>query len=205
MSIPNKDSVSEKEVPENNEETENVETLADPSEQQQESLTNEEKEPCGDEENQGMEKQEEERKEAERKEVERKEMERKEAERKEAERKEAEQRAAESRRSFTVISDDDEKPPAIPSGKSITFSLRESYAPIHQSQASARNSIFESTQHSDYRRKDEEKQKDDTMKENSASEEEEELKRHVSQLPKDQLPIYPYDVLIVVFSLWNEI
>ena len=158
-----------------------------------------------------------ERKEAERKEAQRRETERIEAERKEeakreaqrreAQRKEAARRAAESQRSCVVISDEEDEEPAIlPSGRGITSILRASYAPIHlasnapRNQTTARSSIFEYPQYSDYRKMDEEKQNEDTIKEDVTGEEDEEMKRHIASLPNDQLPIYSYEVLIVVLS-----
>ena len=158
-----------------------------------------------------------ERKEAERKEAQRRETERIEAERKEeakreaqrreAQRKEAARRAAESQRSCVVISDEEDEEPAIlPSGRGITSILRASYAPIHlasnapRNHTTARSSIFEYPQYSDYRKMDEEKQNEDTIKEDVTGEEDEEMKRHIASLPNDQLPIYSYEVLIVVLS-----
>lgn len=158
-----------------------------------------------------------ERKEAERKEAQRRETERIEAERKEeakreaqrreAQRKEAARRVAESQRSCVVISDEEDEEPAIlPSGRGITSILRASYAPIHvasnapRNQTTARSSIFEYPQYSDYRKMDEEKQNEDTIKEDVTGEEDEEMKRHIASLPNDQLPIYSYEVLIVVLS-----
>ena len=148
-----------------------------------------------------------ERRETKRREAERKEAAKREAERREAQRKEAERRAAESQRSFLMISDEEDEEPAIlPSGRGITSVLRASYAPIHlassvpRSQTTARSSIFEYPQYSDYRKMDEEKQNEDTVKEDVAGEEDEEMKRRIASLPNNQLPTYPYDVLIVVFS-----
>ena len=46
----------------------------------------------------------------------------------------------------------------------------------------------------------EEKQNEDTIKEDVTGEEDEEMKRHIASLPNDQLPIYSYEVLIVVLS-----
>ena len=148
-----------------------------------------------------------ERKEAERIEAERKEEAKREAQRREAQRKEAARRAAESQRSCVVISDEEDEEPAIlPSGRGITSILRASYAPIHlasnapRNQTTARSSIFEYPQYSDYRKMDEEKQNEDTIKEDVTGEEDEEMKRHIASLPNDQLPIYSYEVLIVVLS-----
>lgn len=106
-----------------------------------------------------------------------------------------------------MISDEEDEEPAIlPSGRGITSILRASYAPIHlasnapRNQTTARSSIFEYPQYSDYRKMDEEKQNEDTIKEDVTGEEDEEMKRHIASLPNDQLPIYSYEVLIVVLS-----
>ena len=152
-------------------------------------------------------------------EAERREAERREAERREAERKETEKRKTvrqkqamddRTQRISTAISDgEEEEPTLIPSGRGITSVLRASYAPIHdtpttRNKSTARSSIFEYPQYADYRKMDEEKQEEETIKEDAEGEEYEEIQRHITSLPNNQLPLYPYEVLIVRLICKND-
>ena len=142
-----------------------------------------------------------------------------EAERREAERKETEKRKTvrqkqamddRTQRISTAISDgEEEEPTLIPSGRGITSVLRASYAPIHdtpttRNKSTARSSIFEYPQYADYRKMDEEKQEEETIKEDAEGEEYEEIQRHITSLPNNQLPLYPYEVLIVRLICKND-